>query len=388
MKIFFSAGEASGDKFAAGLVAELKRTSSEYQLVGIGSWAMAHAGMKLLLDISKTSSIGLVEVIRHIPYGLYIFQKAKRLFKAEAPDLFVPVDNQGINLVLARIARKQGIPVVYFIPPQNFLWDDVGRGRAIVERVDMILNIYRRGYNFYKKLGASCRFVGHPVVDIYRERTPESKFRRHNDLPAGRRFVGLIPGTREHELKQLLPLLRESARHLYQEDDSLFFLLPAANPGHRARLQQGLQGAEFPHRIIENDMHNLAAVSDFVITKSGTAALDVAVAGTPYVVVYRLSPLSYFIFAKVWGVARRLTHVSLPNILTGEEVARELLQDEASVENVVAEARRALYNRSERAAFRKRLAGFREGLGQPGVFQRAARAIATFLKQQGRRRRQ
>jgi len=380
VKIFFSAGETSGDIFAAGLVRELGVIYPDAVMEGVGSFAMEKAGMKVLIDITRTSSIGIIEVLRHIPSALLSIRRIKKLLREGNPNLLVLVDCQGVNLVLARAAKKLGIPVIYFIPPQNFIWKDEKKGRAILQQIDHMINIYKAGFDFFSSLGGDCFFSGHPVLDMLPEKISFAQVRKQYKLPVKKRFLGLVPGTRGHELKRLMPILIEVAHQLYDEDDNLFFLLPAANKRHHKKLSVLLSDSTIPYRIIEGEMSNFASACDFILTKSGTAALDIAVVGTPYCVFYKMSGLSYFIFSKIWGVAKKIKYVSLPNILADKEIAREFLQQEASVTNLVIEARKGLYDKSYCTAFDKKLKGLRKLLGKPGVFKRAARDIKGFLE--------
>ena len=379
MKFFFSAGETSGDILAAGLIAELKKRNKKYQFVGFGSLNMKKAGMKLLMDFSETSVVGVVEALKHIPRALYIYNKTKRILKKEKPDILVVVDCQGFNLPLAKMARKMGIRVVYFIPPQNFVWNDVKKGANIVKRVDKIINIYRLGYEFYKKLGADCDFVGHPVIDLNGKKHIKAALKKKYKIKILKKCIGLIPGTRAHELERIFPVMIESAELLSRNDDSLHFLIPAAGNAHMKKLKEYLKSVSFSHTIIADDIDSITTLSDFVITKSGTSVLNVAMAGVPYVVVYKISTLSFFIFAKIMGVAKKIKYVSWPNLMADKMVARELLQGAVNSPNIVKEARRFLYKKKDKEAFKKRLLGFKKLLGKPGVFKRAGDSIEKFI---------
>jgi len=334
VKIFFSAVEASGDRLAAGLVKQLKDSNPSLQIVGFGSFNMQQNGMKLLGDYTALSAIGLVESVRNLFIGLRTLRLMKRKIVSENPDVLVLVDAPGFNLALATFAKKRGIPVVYFIPPQNYLWDGKKRGRVVVKRTDKILAIYRSGYEFYKSLGADCSFVGHPLVNLY-DNYLQKKSAAENRVTADKKIkIGMMPGTRKQELKRLLPIFIEVAQNMYQRNPGIIFLWAGYGEYQKKILQESLSKVSFDYEILEGGSFILADRADLVLVKSGTATLEVALTKTLQLIVYKISPLSYFIFKYIWQVGRKLKFIGLPNLLADRKVVDELVQGEVTVVNI------------------------------------------------------
>ena len=335
-----SAGEASGDRLAAGLVREIRIQNPEWRVCGIGSRFMREAGLELLLDVTHTSAIGISESLRVLPSALAAIRQAKRLLKRVRPDVFVAVDCQGMNLILAKTARKFGARIVYFIPPQNFLWNDIRHGRKTAARVDLFLNIYTSGHDFYKALGGKSVYCGHPLLDIASREAREvrtTEGARGGAKRSGnrRKTVALIAGARKNELRRFIPLLAESAAHIRERCPHVRFITPVTGPEHEQELLEG-----FARRGIEVTAlpgEGIFAQADAAVIKSGTMALEAAFALCPYAIFYRISALSWFIMARLWGLRKKIRYISLPNILSRKELAREFIQDEARPDSIAEE---------------------------------------------------
>lgn len=369
MKVFLSAGEASGDRFAAELAGALKAALPQAACCGIGSVALAAAGVRLLLDVSATASIGLTEALATFPRSLRLLRRARRLLRAERPDVFVPVDCQGYNLPLARAAKRAGIPVLWYIPPQEFLWDGVRAGRRTIARADLLLCVYRQAETFYNNLGGNAVFVGHPLAGRIGAPVPQGQPRR----------VVLAPGARRQELARLLPPLLQAARLLGARHPELVFQAAAVDAAHGARLAAAAAAAGVALEVCPVPLGEILSGAALYLGKSGTASLEAALAGVPSVLLYKISRTSYFLFSKVLGLGRRLTAVGLPNLLLGRQVVPELLQRRATGRALFMEACPLLEDAAARQAqgeaFR-RLAGL---LGEPGAAVRAAQEVARLL---------
>ena len=373
MRILMAAGEVSGDRFAAGLARALKETHPDVRIAAIGSEALDAAGVDLRLDLSDTASIGLTEALPGLLHSLNFLRRAKKILKEESPDLFIPVDCQGINLKLIRKAKKLGIPVAYFIPPQNFFWGDGKTGRKMARLCDLIISIYKTGFDFYKSFGGNAVFAGHPLLDEVGGAV---------SLPVeaeGKRLVALVPGTRRQEIKRLLPVLQETARRLAARDPQLYFLIPAAGRRHRRILERALDGCGLPCGIVDGCAGAVLAKSSLYIGKTGTVSLEAALAGVPALLLYRISRISWLLLAHVAGLARKIRFVGLPNLLLGREVMPEFLQDRVRPDLLFREAEKLLYNikkRSETEGVRREIVSL---LGESGVYARAAAAVSAFM---------
>jgi len=377
MRILIAAGEVSGDRFAAGLASSLAVLCPDVRIIGIGSEALAAAGADLRLDLTTTASIGLTEALPCLFRSLFYLRRAKQLLETEKPDLFIPVDCQGYNLKLARYARKLGVPVVYFIPPQIFFWNDTKRGRAIVPLCGLIVSIYRQGYEFYSALGAKVVFVGHPLLDEM-----GAAVALLEDI-AGKRCIALVPGTRKQEIKRLLPVLLETASGLHAEDEGLLFIIPAANQTHQQQLERRLRGCSLPVRIVAATAGAVLPHCELYIGKSGTVSLEAALARVPALLVYRLSRISYFLLARITGLAKKIRFIGLPNLLLNKEVVPEFLQKQARAELLIRKAKELLYNNKTREAQLSALAAVRRLSGEAGVLERVARAVLEFGEEAG-----
>ncbi len=370
MTVFFCAGEASGDRLAAGLVHALAAIHPDWHLTGIGSRRMQAAGMELLLDITHTSAVGISEALLKLVPALTAIRRAKRLLRRLRPEIFVAVDCQGINLILAKTARACGGSVIYYIPPQNYLWNDVRRGREIVRRSDLMINLFRAGHDFYSRLGARSVLSGHPLAghaDTRDKIAPDT---------AGPEIL-LAAGVRSSERRRFIPLLAAAARRILEVHPAARFTTPAANPGHAAFLQAGF--AREGIQIAPGESGPLFRRADAAIVKSGTMALEAALAGCPYSVFYRISRFSWFIMARVWGVSKKLTHVSLPNILAGKELAREFLQGAATPRALADETLSLLDDPDYRKTRLDLIAGALPSPAGDSAWNIAARAVSRFV---------
>ncbi len=369
--VFFSAGEASGDRLAAGLVRELARLRPDWRLTGIGSDAMQEAGLELLLDIRHTSAIGITESLARLPSALIALRRARRLIRQIRPDLFVAVDCQGINLILARTARAAGAIVVYYIPPQNFLWNDIRRGREIVRRTDLMINLFEEGHRFYQQLGARSVCTGHPLSSLIP--------RRDRQFPDPLKpTILLAAGARKSEHRRFIPLLSAVARRIMDRYPQARFVSPAAGPAHAALLAKAFAREGIP--VTTGPGVTLFASADAAVIKSGTMALEAAIAGCPYCVLYRISRLSWLIMARLWGLSKKLRYVSLPNILSQRELAREFLQQAATPQALAEEALALLDNSEYRSSRLGGLSAFRKSLTHDNPWREAAEAICDFTE--------
>ncbi|MDR2734512.1 MAG: lipid-A-disaccharide synthase [Spirochaetota bacterium] len=371
--VFISAGEASGDRLAAGLVRTLRADNPAWRICGVGSHAMQNAGFELLLDITAVSTIGITESLRMLPFALAAIIRARRLLRRVRPDIFIAVDSQGLNLILARFARRAGARVIYFIPPQNFLWNDRRHGLKTAARTDLFLNIYRKGHEFYTSLGARSVYCGHPLANT--AQTGARKCRNQD------KKIVLAAGARKSEIRRFIPLLAGAAHIVRMQFPNTIFITPVIGRKHEERLTQDFRRHGIDIQAVNGE--DIFADADAAIVKSGTMTLDAALACCPYTVFYKISALSWFIMAKLWGIQKKLHSISIPNILSGKELAREFLQSDARPAQLAEEILRFLYDKQKTARRIRALKAFRRSLLQerpaPGdCYTIASRAIAKF----------
>lgn len=372
-KIMIVAGEASGDIYAAGLINAVHQQDSSIQFFGIGGPRMAEAGCDILVDSAKMAVVGLVEVLKHLDVIAPAFLQLKKILLQDPPGLLVLVDYPGFNLRLAKVAKKAGVKVLYYISPQIWAWRQ-GRVHKIKRLVDHMAVILPFEAPLYKKAGVPVSFVGHPMADMVQVSLSKPDAAVSFQLDPDRPVIGLFPGSRHNEISRLLPIILDSARLLQQRFPTAQFVLPLASTLTEADLAPWLNGHNLPLVITRERIHDLIRACDAVISVSGTVTLEVALVGTPLVIIYRLAPLTY-------QLAKRLVkveHIGLCNIVAGETVATELIQDDASPEKISAEIVR-LMDSEISAATKARLAMVHEKLGGGGADQRMAKLTLQML---------
>jgi lipid-A-disaccharide synthase len=372
--IMLSAGEASGDLHGATLCRALRELAPGARLVGMGGARMAEAGMEVVADPTGRAVVGMSEAVGRIP-GLYRAYRAlvRRIYE-ERPRALVLIDFPEFNLRLARQARRAGVPVVYFIPPQLWAWRR-GRIRQMARRVTRVLAVFPFEQALYEEAHVGVDFVGHPLLDVLPLHLTRDDARRRLGLDPAASVVGLLPGSRREEVARLLPPMLEAARRLAAVDPRRRFLIGAAPTVDRAQVTALLAAAaeaDGPRvEIVEGLTHELMAGSDVVLIASGTATLEAALLGAPMVVCYRVSRLT----ETVARMLARVSWISLPNIVAGRKAVPEVLQDEVTGHRLASEALHLLEDAAAATAQRAAFKEIRGRLGEPGVGPRAARAV-------------
>ena len=372
--ILLSAGEASGDLHGATLCRALREIHPGVRLIGMGGPRMAAAGMELVADVSGHAVVGTSEALGRIP-RLY---RAYRLLKArlieERPRALVVIDFPEFNLRLARIARRAGVPVVYFIPPQLWAWRR-GRIRQMARRVSRVLAVLPFEEKLYRDAGVPVDFVGHPLLDVLPLDLDRAEARRRLGIAAGDSMIGLLPGSRREEVQRLLPPMLVAAQRLSAAGVARRFALglaPTVDAAAVGRLVKSAVDEGGPRvDVFERRTYEVMAAADVVLISSGTATLEAALLGAPMVVCYRVSRVTE-------AVVRLLVKVrwcSLPNLIANHGVVPEVLQDELTGQRLAAEALRLIEDPAAASAQRAAFGQVRVQLGAPGVGRRAAQAV-------------
>ncbi|MFH1027556.1 MAG: lipid-A-disaccharide synthase, partial [Pseudomonadota bacterium] len=286
-------------------------------------------------------------------------------------------DYPGFNLRLAKIARKAGVRVLYYISPQIWAWRQ-GRVKKIARLVDHMAVILPFEAPFYERSGVPVSFVGHPMLDMVNVNMDRSQAAASFGLDPARKIVGLFPGSRKNELERLLPVIIGAAVQLKSRFPDIQFALPLASTLNAAAIAPQLAEAGLDVTITRDRIHDLIRACDAVISVSGTVTLEIALVGTPMVIIYKLSPLTY-------QLAKRLVkvpNIGLCNIVAGETVVRELIQDEANTKNISAEIETILSDAGYDGTIRHKLAQVRSRLGCGGASRNVARLIFTLMRNQ------
>ncbi len=372
------AGEASGDLHGAELSRELISLDRSLTLSGIGGAGMAAAGVNLLCDISRLAVMGLIEVISRLQDIRAAMQILEKQFQSNRPDLLVLIDYPGFNLELARRVKKYNIPVLYYISPK--IWASrEGRIRSIKKYVDRMAVILPFEKEFYRQHGVAVDFVGNPLLDkVYTTQQPD-EFKSRHKIDNDATVIGIMPGSRKHEIAKLLPVFKQTALLLSKKIKKCTFLLPLAETLSEDDLKgHGLEDEGLDIRIIKENRYETMAACDAAIAASGTLTMELAILQVPMVVCYRVSALTYFL-AKPF---MKVEYVSLVNLVAGKEVVPELLQSRATPENIYGKILPLLTDPETRDAMKQELVRVSKQLGEPGGAARTA-ALAMEMLQEG-----
>jgi lipid-A-disaccharide synthase len=376
LRVAMVAGEPSGDLLASHLIRALKGRRPGSQFYGIGGPKMIAEGFDSWYDMSRLSVRGYVEVLRHLP-GLVRMRRElrERVLEAE-PDVFIGVDAPDFNLSLERDIKRRGIRSVHFISPSIWAWRG-GRVRKIARSVDQMLCLFPFEPKYYEGRGVEVAYVGHPLADVFSLGSDRDLYRERLEMNEATPVIALLPGSRISELEYLADTYVATARLLAERIPGLQLLVPLVTRDTRmlfeaALYRQGGQG--LPIRLLFGHAHDALGAADVALVASGTATLEAALLKCPHVITYKMSPVSYQIMRRMAYQA----YVGLPNVLAGQALAPEILQEKATPE-VLADALVDLYeDRSRREAIIARFTEIHRELRQ-GTAERAADAIIAGL---------
>jgi lipid-A-disaccharide synthase len=370
------AGEASGDIYGADLAREALKLDPALHFFGIGGARMREAGVETLVDSADMAVVGLIEVLKHFDVISAAFRKLQQILFNDPPDLLILIDYPGFNLRLAKVAKKAGIKVLYYISPQIWAWRQ-GRVKKITRLVDHMAVILPFEAPFYEKAGVPVTFAGHPMLDLVKVAMNRDEAAASFGLDPAQKIVGLFPGSRKNEIERLLPVILDTAVELRERFPDIQFVLPLASTLAEEDIASQVRKAGIEAKIITGRIHDLIRACDAVISVSGTVTLEIALVGTPMVIIYRLAPLTY-------QLAKRLVkvdHIGLCNIVAGERAVKELIQDEATSEKIAAEIAAILSDPSYAEGIREKLAKVRTRLGGGGASVNVARLTLELMEQ-------
>jgi len=369
------AGEPSGDAHAAALVKAL-REHGDFDFSGATGPLMRAEGVETVVNSDELAIMGIVEVGRVLPRFISAFRKLRTAAIERSPDAVILVDWPEFNLRLASALHRRGLKVIYYISPQLWAWRP-RRVSKIKRDVDLLLSILPFEAEWYRDHGVEhVEFVGHPLSGEVKASFGREEFCRRNDLDPARPIVSFLPGSRRKELERILPAMLSAIATLRtaHPDVQPIIVVAPSRTAEETREIMSQHGSE-PIRLIERQTREALSASDAAAIASGTATLEAALLETPMVVVYKESPINWHTLGRLITVP----HFGLVNLVAGKEIAKELMQDDLTGENLAHELLKLLEPETNRAA-RETLRAVAEKLGQPGASHRAAELILSILK--------
>lgn len=369
-KVMVIAGEVSGDMHAARVVREIKKIKPATSFLGMGSDSLRNEGVRIAVDPTAISTIGFFEALSNLQEHRRHLKMMKRLMEEEKPDVLFLVDYSGFNMMMARAARKQGIPAVNYFSPSAWVW---GRWRArwMARNNTVIASVFPMEAEVYRMSGAEVHFVGHPLVDLVRADEEPAEIFDRLELDPEKPVIGLLPGSRKQEIEKLLPEMLKVAERLQDENSDYQFVLPLAVGIKKEKIASMVANYRLVLKIVTDYTYQLMKVATLLITASGTATLEAAIFERPMIIVYQTGWTTYQLAKKMVQV----DHIGLPNIIASREIVPELLQKEASAEGIYQETKRLLENKILQKEIRLELSRIRSRLGAPGAVKRTAELV-------------
>lgn len=365
-RLFFVAGEASGDTHGAHLIRAIREAAPDIACEGLGGQQMAAAGMTLRHDLAGQAIMGFTEVVRHFRAIRRLFLDTLAHIEATRPDAVVLIDYPGFNIRLAQRLKQRGIPVVYYISPQVWAWKKQ-RIHTLAACVDKMLVIFPFEEALYEKVGLPCAYVGHPLLDHI------AQFEGLAD-PAQEMIIGILPGSREQEIKRLLGPMIDVARGIARVHPEARFVTPVVDAARAAQVRELAGG--FPLEIETGGMYHVLSRARFCMVASGTATLETALFGVPFLIFYRVTFLTYWL-AKFLVDIR---YIGIVNILAGRSVVPEFIQGAIQPSRILPQALRLIEPSPERARMISDLREVQSMLGDGGASRNAAREILAVLE--------
>ncbi|HXU42892.1 MAG TPA: lipid-A-disaccharide synthase [Burkholderiales bacterium] len=380
LRVGMVAGEASGDQLGAHLIEAIKTRGRPAHFAGIGGPRMMSQGFRSHYPMERLSVRGITEALLHYREIAGIRRQLARELLAERPDLFIGIDSSEFNLGLEQQLKEAGIPTMHYVSPTIWAWRR-WRVHRVARAVNHILVMFPFEAPLYEKIGVPVTYVGHPLADIIPEKPPRDEARAQLRLPSGKLIVALLPGSRRSELQYMATTFVLTAHRFRQEVHDVHFVVPVVTRETRDIFERALyeqQRTDLPLTLLFGHSHEALAAADMALVASGTATLETALFKTPMVITYRQSPLSWHLMRSL----AYLPYVGLPNVLAGERLVPELLQDEATPGALCAALINLLRDGEAQRRQRERFAEFHQLLRRNAA-ERAAEAVFKVLERRG-----
>ena len=384
MRIFISTGEVSGDLQGGMLVEALYRQAEiigiDLEIMGLGGPKMQAAGAKLIADTTTIGSVGLFESVPFILPTWQIQQRVKEYLQTNSPDLVVLMDYVGPNLAIGSYIHKKlpNLPIIWYIGPQYWVWTPLKQNvEKLVEITDKLLAIFPQEAKFFSAKGLPVTYVGHPLLDRIKTAPNRQEAREKLGIKPTQTAIALLPASRQQEIKYLLPVICEAARQVQVKLPEVHFYLPISLPSYRSAIADMVHKHNLQATLLEGQTLEAIASADLAITKSGTVNLEVALLNVPQVIIYKVNPITMWIARQILKFS--IPFMSPPNLVLMEEIVPELLQEKATVENIVNESLDLLLNQQRRQQVQLKYQQMRQALGEEAISDRAAQEIFKFV---------
>ena len=373
-EIMVVAGEESGDMHAANVIKVVQELNDDLSFFGLGSNQMREAGVEIIDDLTHLSSIGFIEPLKNIFFFLKLLKKLKNLMKERQPKAVFLVDYSGFNMRVAKIANKLSIPIVNYFPPSAWVWGK-WRAKKMASYGAKIPAVLPMEAETYREVGAEVKYVGHPIVEMTETKLSAKEFKSKHELN-NQHLIALLPGSRTGEIDELFePMLQSVELILKRQPEAIDFVLPVAENISLNDLEQKINKASLPIKLIKGQAKEAMNAADVAITASGTATLEATCLFTPMVVIYKTGIINYFL-AKLLV---KVSHIALPNIVAGAEIVPELLQGAANCHNIAREVLTIINSESREKEIKKNLAEVKAKLAEENTI----KEVAKFLLEAG-----
>jgi lipid-A-disaccharide synthase len=373
-KILVIAGEASGDLHGSGLVRELKRINPDLEIFGMGGDKMKKEGVELVFHIDQLSIMGFWEVIKNLGFIRRVMRAMISAVETRKPDLAVLIDYPGFNLRFARKVKNLGIPIAYYISPQVWAWGG-NRVKKMQNLIDRMIVVFPFEKPIYDKFQIPCEFVGHPLLEVTRPVLSLEDFQKKFDLRKNDLVIGLIPGSRWQEVEKILPLMLESCRILNPRIKNQRLILGLAPTIKKEKVESIINASNLPVTIAENLTYDVMKHSHLLLITSGSATLECAILGTPFLVLYQTSFWTYLVAKSLINIP----HIALANVVAGKQIVPEFIQKKAVPRKIADEMYDILNDQKRYKIMQSELEKVKGKLGEPGASGKAAQVVMEML---------
>ena len=374
-KIFWIAGENSGDLHTAKIISQINRNNKNITHSGIGGENMQKAGLTPIFPFERFSVMGFSEVIKHLFFFLKVELKIKKIFKTNPPDLVVLTDYPGLNMRIAKMAHKSKIKVLYFICPQFWAWKHkrIFQLKKYTDYVAFILPFEKK---YFEKENVKSSYVGHPISEEIEIRMTKNDFAKEYNLKLNKKWLGFLPGSRGTEIKKMLPEYIKSIS-FFDAEKYEFLVSKAATVSNKLFRKTIENSANQNINIIKNHNYEMMKYCDFLVVTSGTATLETAYLGTPFLIAYKTSKISYELGKRFIKIKK----IGLPNIVLDKDIIPELIQDEANGKSIFNKTLEILNSKEKYNQISDELKELHEILGSKSASKEVAKIIENLLNE-------